>query len=53
VQDVCADRVRRLEAEEDDEDRRLQRTAAHPGEADEHADQQSSEGELPGHRLLR
>src|SRR5439155_22233331 len=50
VQDVGADRVRRLEAEDDDEDRRHQRAAAHPGEPDERADQQARERELPGHR---
>ena len=51
VQDVGADGVRRLEAEEDDEDRRHQRAAAHAGEADDRADQQARERELPGHAL--
>src|SRR5438046_158780 len=50
VQDVRADRIGRLEAEHDHENRRHQRAAAHPGETDEHADQEAREGELPGHR---
>jgi hypothetical protein len=41
VQDVGADRVGRLEAEEDDEDRRHQRAAAHAGEPNDRADQQA------------
>ena len=38
-----------IEAEEQDQHRRHQRAAAHPGHADEHADQQAREAELPGH----
>ena len=49
VEDVGADGVGRLEAEEDDQDRRHQRPAAHARQADEDADQQAREGELPGH----
>jgi hypothetical protein len=39
VEDVGADRERRLEAEEEDQDGRHQRPAAHPGEPDERSDQ--------------
>ena len=49
VQDVRADGDLRVEAEEQDQDRRHQRAAAHPGHADEHADEQARERELPGH----
>ena len=49
VDDVGADGVRRLETEENHEDRRHQRAAAHAGEPDDRADQQAGEGELPGH----
>jgi hypothetical protein len=49
VEDVRADGVRRLEAEQNHEDGREQRSAAHPGQADEHADEQPRERELPGH----
>jgi len=52
VQDVRADRVRRLEAEDDHQDGRHQRPAAHSRQADENADQQPREGELPGHAVL-
>src|SRR6185312_5172261 len=45
------DGVRRLEAEDDHEDRRHQRAAAHPGEPDDRADQQPREDELPGNAL--
>jgi hypothetical protein len=34
-----------LDAEDDHEDRRHQRTAAHPGEADDEADQEAGEGD--------
>jgi hypothetical protein len=51
VEDVRAHGVRRLEAEEDHEDRRHQRAAAHAGEADDRTDQQPSKRELPGHLL--
>src|SRR3981081_814278 len=49
MQDVGADRVRRLEAKDDDEDRRHQRAAAHAGQSDDRPDQQTGERELPGH----
>src|SRR5579864_1250816 len=49
VHDVGADRVCRLEAEDDDEDRRHQRATAHPGETDDRPDQKTRERELPGH----
>ena len=49
VEDVRADRRLRIEAEEQDQHRRHQRAAAHAGHADEHADQQAREAELPGH----
>jgi len=49
VQDVGPDRVRRLEAEDDHEDRRHQRAAAHAGHADQRSDQETGEDELPGH----
>src|SRR5438105_4352971 len=49
VEDVCPDGVGRLEAEEDDQDRRHQRPAAHSCQADEDTDQQAGERELPGH----
>src|SRR4051794_40990783 len=49
VQDVGADGVGRLEAEEDDEDRRHQGAAAHPRQADDRANQQTGQRELPGH----
>jgi hypothetical protein len=41
VQNVRADRERRLEPEEEDEQRRQKSAAAHAGHADEEADQQS------------
>ena len=43
VDDVGADRDRRLEAEDEDEQRRHQRAAAHAGHADEQADQEAGE----------
>ena len=46
VGDVGADRHGRLEAEEEDQDRRHERAAAHAGEADEEADQQSGDAEI-------
>jgi hypothetical protein len=49
VEDVRADRERRLEAEEEHEDGRQQRAAAHSGEANEDPDEEPGEGELPGH----
>ena len=49
VEDVGADGVRRLEAEDDDQDRRHQRAAADAGEADDQAEAEAGEGELPGH----
>ena len=53
VEDVGADRVRRLEAEDDHEDRRHQRAAAHAGQPDDRAEQQPGERELPGHDAER
>src|SRR5690348_5250044 len=53
VQDVGSDRRRRVEAEDEDEDRRHQRAAAHAGHADEHADGEAGEDELPGHSSSR
>jgi len=47
--DVGADRHRRAEAEQDDEDRGHQWPATHPGHADEGADEQPCEYELPAH----
>ena len=41
VEDVRPDRVRRLEAEDDDEDRRHERAAADAGKADHDADDES------------
>ena len=52
VEDVGADRVGWLEAEEDDQDRRHQRAAADPCQADDQPEQQPREGELPGHDAL-
>ena len=49
VEDVGADGDLRVEAEEQDQDRRHQAAAAHPGHADEHADEEPGERELPGH----
>ena len=49
VGDVGADRGRRRDAEQEDEDRRHQRAAAHPGHPDEEADQEPDDGELPVH----
>src|SRR5690242_4235212 len=49
VEDVGADRVGRLEAEDDDQDRRHQRAAADAGEADDQAEAQTRQRELPGH----
>ena len=43
VEDVRADRDRRLEAEDEDQHRRHQRAAAHAGHPDEQADQQTGE----------
>jgi hypothetical protein len=51
VEDVRADRVRRLEAEDDHKDGRHERAAAHPREAHQDADQQTRERELPGQVL--
>jgi hypothetical protein len=51
VEDVGPDRVGRLEAEEDHEDGSEQRAAAHAGQADQAADQQPRERELPGHAV--
>src|SRR5205823_5693105 len=50
VEDVRPDRERRLEAEDDHEDRRQQRAPAHPGHSDQRPDQEAAERELPGHR---
>ena len=41
-----------VEVEEQDQDRRHQRAAAHAGHADEDADEQARERELPGHVLF-
>jgi hypothetical protein len=41
VEDVRADRDARVEPEDEDEQRRHERAAAHPGEPDERADQQA------------
>jgi hypothetical protein len=49
VEDVGADRRLRVEAEQQDQDRRHQRPAAHAGHAHEDPDEQAGEGELPGH----
>ena len=49
VEDVGADRDLRVEAEEQDQDRRHQAAAAHPGHADEDPDEEPRERELPGH----
>src|ERR1700690_2443873 len=49
VQDVRADRRLRVEAEEQDQHRGHQRASAHARHADEHADQQAGEAELPRH----
>ena len=49
MEDVRADGGRRVEAENEDEDRRHQRAATHAGQPDEHADQEPGERELPGH----
>ena len=43
VEDVRADRDRRLEAEDEDQHRRHQRAAAHAGHPDEKADQETGE----------
>ena len=43
VEDVGADRHRRLEAEDEDQHRRHQRAATHAGHPDEQADQQTGE----------
>src|SRR5215211_8434158 len=53
VEDVGADRDRRVEPEREDEQRRHQRAAAHAGEADERPDQEPRERELPGHLRRR
>ena len=53
VDDVRADGSRRLEAEEDDEDRRHQRAATHAGQADDHSEPKPGQRELPGHEALR
>ena len=44
VEDVGADRDLRVEAEEQDQDRRHQAAAAHPGHPDEHADERAPRG---------
>ena len=49
VEDVGADRGLRIEAEEQDQHRRHQAPAAHAGHADEDADQQAGDRQLPGH----
>ena len=51
VQDVRANSVGRLEVEQEHEDRRQQRPPAHAGQADEHPDQETRQGELPGQLL--
>ena len=53
VQDVGADGDLRVEPEDEDQDRRHQRAAAHPGHPDEDPDEQAGERELPGHRERR
>jgi hypothetical protein len=45
VEDVGADRDRRVELEEEDEHRRHQGAAAHPGHADEDSDQEARDRE--------
>jgi hypothetical protein len=47
VEDVGPDRVRRFEAEHQHEDRRQQRAATHPRQADEDSDQEPRQRELP------
>src|ERR1051326_2762136 len=49
VEDVGADRVGRLEAEDDDQDRRHQRAATDAGQAHDQAEAETRERELPGH----
>ena len=49
VEDVGADGDFRVEAEEEDQDRRHQAPATHSGHPDEDSDQQAGERELPGH----
>src|SRR5205085_3357021 len=53
VDDVRADGVGRLEPEDDHEDRRHQRAAAHARQPDDRADQKPRQRELPGHRAER
>jgi len=48
VEDVRADGDFRVEAEEQDQDRRHQRAAAHPRHPDEDPDEQARQRELPG-----
>jgi hypothetical protein len=47
VEDVGADRDRRLEAEDEDQHRRHQRAAAHARHADEQTDEKAREGKFP------
>src|SRR5262249_19204152 len=51
VEDVGADGDLRVEAEDDDQDRRHQAAAAHAGHPDENPDEQPRERELPRHAL--
>jgi len=50
VEDVGADRGGRLDAEDEDQHRGHQRSAAHPGHADEHADAKSEDDDCRVHR---
>ena len=49
VEDVGADRGDRLDAEDEDQQRRHQRRAAHPGHADEHADAEAEDDDCGIH----
>ena len=49
VEDVGADGVTRLEAEDDDQDGRHQRAASDACEADDQAEAETRQRELPGH----
>ena len=49
VEEVRPDGILRREAEEDDEDRRHERAAADAGQADDQADDEARDDELPGH----
>jgi hypothetical protein len=49
MRDISADSERRLEAEQDHEDRGHQRAPAHTGDPDERSDQRTGERQLPPH----